>query len=299
MMLTLVYFIVPYCLGRAASEIASVWAPDDPNIAPLGSSISLPCALFPPVSAVALRLRWYRPGNFDTPVLVYENQSVKEDAGDPRYRGRVSLGDLEKGNMSLKLENITLADRGPYVCLVQWNTWNDTAKLFLSARVVGSSPIISFVEGEDGQVDVSCISHGWFPQPEVTWRDKKGQVIDNHRSPIYNRDEDDLVTVGSWLLFSPSESEWISCSVSLSDQEWRESRVVPPVLTRYSGIWISLCVIILVLWLLVIILLLVLHNKDVCKVFAWKCSSTSKKEYHILGQPATPDVFSVSGKDVK
>uniref|UniRef100_A0AAY4A5H9 Ig-like domain-containing protein n=1 Tax=Denticeps clupeoides TaxID=299321 RepID=A0AAY4A5H9_9TELE len=114
------------------SPTASFWK--TPSSTPLGSSISLPCALFPPVSAVALRLRWYRPGNFDTPVLVYENQSVKEDAGDPRYRGRVSLGDLEKGNMSLKLENITLADRGPYVCLVQWNTWNDTAKLFLSAR---------------------------------------------------------------------------------------------------------------------------------------------------------------------
>ncbi|KAL7856333.1 hypothetical protein AOLI_G00199370 [Acnodon oligacanthus] len=40
-------------------------------------------------------------------------------------------------------------------------------------------------------------------------------------------DSEGLVSVSSWLLFSPSESEWISCSVGLSDQEMREGRVLP------------------------------------------------------------------------
>lgn len=36
-----------------------------------------------------------------------------------------------------------------------------------------------------------------------------------------------LINVSSWVLVSPSESEWVSCSVGISDQDRRESRVRP------------------------------------------------------------------------
>lgn len=40
-------------------------------------------------------------------------------------------------------------------------------------------------------------------------------------------DSEGLVSVSSWLLYSPSDSEWISCTVGLNHQEMRDSRIVP------------------------------------------------------------------------
>ncbi|KAK1792073.1 hypothetical protein P4O66_001848 [Electrophorus voltai] len=76
---------------------------------------------------------WYRPDNYNNPVLLYKDLTVKENAGDPQYRNRLSLvGELEKGDISLKLENLTLSDRGEYVCLVKTVEWYDKANMTLN-----------------------------------------------------------------------------------------------------------------------------------------------------------------------
>ncbi|KAI4903916.1 hypothetical protein NFI96_008655 [Prochilodus magdalenae] len=118
------------------------------------------------------------------------------------YRGRASLiGELEKGNVSLKLENLTLAaDTGEYVCYVKSLTWYESATVNLT------------VKGSQG-----------------------------------------LVRVSSWLLFSPSESEWISCSVGVSDQEVKEARVVP-----HKGFWREAFISILVVSLIIILIIIIL-----------------------------------------
>uniref|UniRef100_A0A3B1JML6 Ig-like domain-containing protein n=1 Tax=Astyanax mexicanus TaxID=7994 RepID=A0A3B1JML6_ASTMX len=86
--------------------------------AKVGSSVLLPCEMSPALNAESYKVSWYRPSKEDSPVLLYKDLKVQENAGDPQYRGRASLvGDLQKGNVSLKLENLTVADRGEYVCL--------------------------------------------------------------------------------------------------------------------------------------------------------------------------------------
>ncbi|KAL2091163.1 hypothetical protein ACEWY4_013426 [Coilia grayii] len=147
--------------------------PDGSVSAPVGSSVTLPCALSPSFSAVPLQVRWYRPDALETLVLLYEKRQVQTKPVDPLYQGRASLvGDLEKGEVSLRLNNLTFDDRGQYVCFVKSSIWY--SDLYINLTV---------------------------------------------------KDEEGLMGVGSWLLFSPSQSEWLSCSVGLSDQETTESRV--------------------------------------------------------------------------
>uniref|UniRef100_A0A8C7HET4 Ig-like domain-containing protein n=1 Tax=Oncorhynchus kisutch TaxID=8019 RepID=A0A8C7HET4_ONCKI len=83
----------------------------------LNSSVSLACELSPLFNAEPLEVRWYRSGDFDKPALLYKDHKIQVAPVDPRYRGRVSLtGGLERGNVSLTLERVTLADGGGSMC---------------------------------------------------------------------------------------------------------------------------------------------------------------------------------------
>ncbi|KAI4904360.1 hypothetical protein NFI96_027267, partial [Prochilodus magdalenae] len=213
-------------LTCSSGDTFSLWVPDQAISARIGSSVVLPCRLSTTLDIKSFEISWHRPDKKDTPVLLYKDLKVQENTGDARYRNRVSLiGELRKGNASLQLENLTLADRGEYVCWVEGSTWYDMASVNLNITVVGSLPLLSSAEA-GYQMNVTCASGGWSPKPTLTWRDKGGRELRNSVDH-YKTDSEGLVSVSSWLLVSPSESEWISCSVGLSDQEMKEGRVLP------------------------------------------------------------------------
>ncbi|XP_062373682.1 butyrophilin subfamily 2 member A1-like isoform X4 [Sardina pilchardus] len=218
--------VLPACHGAPLPDKFTLSVPDGPLSVWKGSSIILPCSLSPAFTE-SLQVRWHRPNEYKTPVLLYEKQQIQQQLADPQYKGRVSLiGELEKGNVSLKLENVTLADSGEFVCFVAWNTWYEQASVHLIVKVMGSPPVLSVTDGGSGQVNVTCVSDGWSPQPTLTWRNRGGSEISsqNHHSAP---DAHGLVTATSWLVHSSSDSEWIACSVGLSEEERKESRVLP------------------------------------------------------------------------
>ncbi|KAK3523366.1 hypothetical protein QTP86_029846, partial [Hemibagrus guttatus] len=178
------------------------------------------------MDAQPLEVRWHRPKRQNTPVLLYKNRQVQKSPVDVQYQGRVFLlGDLEKGDISLKLKNLTLADRGDYMCHVSRDNWYDKATVSLSVRAMGSTPLISIKEAGGGQVNISCKSHGWFPVPSIIWTDKDGRHLKHLSTDKFTNNSEGCVDVSSWLIVSPSESEWISCSMGLSDTERKDSRV--------------------------------------------------------------------------
>ncbi|KAF7687012.1 hypothetical protein HF521_015405 [Silurus meridionalis] len=191
----------------------------------LGSSVSLPCSLENNLDARHLEVRWYRPKLHNTPALFYKDTQIQKNPVDVQYQGRVFLlGDLEKGDVSMKLENLTLADRGDYVCHVKSDDWYDKATVSLRVRVVGSTPVLTLHEAGEGKINVSCHSHSWLPEPSVIWTDKDGRDLKHLSNDKFTNNTEGLVEVSSWMIVSPSESEWISCSVGLSGQETKESR---------------------------------------------------------------------------
>lgn len=48
---------------------------------------------------------------------------------------------------------------------------------------VGSSPVLSVADGGTGQVNVTCESDGWSPQPTLTWRNRNNSDISNKSHP--------------------------------------------------------------------------------------------------------------------
>ncbi|XP_034147012.1 myelin-oligodendrocyte glycoprotein-like [Esox lucius] len=122
-------------ITKQNSDAFSVSAPHVSVTAWPGSSVILPCELSPTFDAKPLKVCWYRHDNFFTykPALFYKDHKTQEDFVDPHYRGRVSLiGELEKGNLSLRLERVTPEDRGEYVCCVSSEQCIDKARVFLT-----------------------------------------------------------------------------------------------------------------------------------------------------------------------
>ncbi|XP_053335792.1 butyrophilin subfamily 2 member A2-like [Clarias gariepinus] len=216
-------------IHQASSEYFSLKV-ESPVSGLLGSSVSLHCAVTNNMDVRPMEVRWYRPNMYDTPALFYKDAQIQKSPVDVQYQGRVFLlGDLEKGDVSVKLENLTLTDRGDYVCYVASATWYEKATVSLRLRVVGSTPVLSIREAGEGKVNVSCQSHGWVPEPSITWTDEDGRDLSNNKFTINSVG---TVDVSSWLIVSPSESEWISCSVGLSDQERKEDRIMVHVPAR-------------------------------------------------------------------
>ncbi|KAM9450195.1 butyrophilin subfamily 2 member A1-like [Clarias gariepinus] len=213
-----------------------------------------------------MEVRWYRPNMYDTPALFYRDTEIQKSPVDVQYQGRVFLlGDLEKGDVSVKLENLMLTDRGDYVCYVKSDIWFDKATVSLRLRVVGSTPVLSICEAGEGKVNVSCQSHGWVPEPSITWTDKDGRDLKHLSNDKFTNNSVGTVDVSSWLIVSPSESEWISCSVGLSDQERKEDRIMLHVPARdtesLTGYIIIIIPILLVLCVVGIAVYCVLRKK--------------------------------------
>ncbi|KAI4880203.1 hypothetical protein NFI96_020527, partial [Prochilodus magdalenae] len=224
------YITISLSIFLSIPDSFSVEVPKTPVLGLLNGSMSLPCTVSNNMDVRQLEVRWSRTSNVNTLVLLYKNGQIIEDSVDKQYQGRASLlGGLEKGDVSLKLDHLTVADEGSYICRVSSERWYDKKNITLRIQAVGTTPILSTADGEGGLVNVSCDSHGWFPKPSLKWRDRTGKDLNHLSKDKFTTDSEGLIKVSSWLLYTPSESGWVSCSVALSasNQDVRESRMMP------------------------------------------------------------------------
>uniref|UniRef100_A0A8C8F5L2 Uncharacterized protein n=1 Tax=Oncorhynchus tshawytscha TaxID=74940 RepID=A0A8C8F5L2_ONCTS len=126
--------------------------PVDPVSARLGHVATVPCWLTPSMNAEGLEVRWYRPKDFDNPVLHYRDRKIQEASLQSQYVGRSSLGlrevtseGLKGGDVTLKLVNVTLRDQGEYVCYVSSNQDYEIARLQTAVIILALLLLLSVV----------------------------------------------------------------------------------------------------------------------------------------------------------
>lgn len=248
---------LPDCFGPPPDRF-TLTVSDGPLSVWVGSSITLPCSFFP-AFIETLHTRWHRHGKYKTPLLLYEKQKLQEIPTDSQFRGRVSLdGQLEMGDVSLTLVNATLEDSGEFICFVASEKSEDHASIHLTVKALGSAPVLSVTDGGSGQVNVTCVSDGWSPQPTVTWRDREGAVIYGHSDHTATDARGFLTVTSSLLRSSSTASEWISCSVGLSEWDSKEGRILPYISETNTGPWKEVSITLLVLGLLMMFAIIAL-----------------------------------------
>ncbi|XP_038588771.1 myelin-oligodendrocyte glycoprotein-like isoform X4 [Micropterus salmoides] len=83
----------------------------------VGDDVILPCHLEPPFNVKNQTVEW----TFNNSIVhVYRNRKDKLVDQDQKFKGRTSLfpDEMTRGNISLKLTNVTEQDAGNYTCYV-------------------------------------------------------------------------------------------------------------------------------------------------------------------------------------
>ncbi|XP_029028557.1 myelin-oligodendrocyte glycoprotein-like [Betta splendens] len=92
---------------------------DQPVQAVVGDDVILPCHMEPLVDVTTLAVEWTTRNG--AVVHKYKSQKDDTDIQNDQFKGRTSLfhDEMHKGNISLKLTNVTLTDAGNYTCSVR------------------------------------------------------------------------------------------------------------------------------------------------------------------------------------
>uniref|UniRef100_A0A8C0I7G1 Ig-like domain-containing protein n=1 Tax=Balaenoptera musculus TaxID=9771 RepID=A0A8C0I7G1_BALMU len=159
-----------------STEEFFVIGPSDPIVAVLGGDTVLPCRVSPPISAEDMELRWFR-SKFSEAVFIYQNRVERNEEQIARYVGRTSLvrDFLAQGEAAVRIQKVQVSDNGLYTCFFRKGGFYEEASLELKVAGVGSAPQVRITGPEEDGVRVVCTSSGWFPKPQVQWRDLSGE----------------------------------------------------------------------------------------------------------------------------
>ncbi|XP_065138196.1 butyrophilin subfamily 1 member A1-like [Paramisgurnus dabryanus] len=113
-----------------------VVGPVGPVMGVSGEDVILPCSLKHNISAVDMRVEWFRLDLKGSVVHLYKDHEDKNTDQLRSYRGRTQLfkDELQKGNTSLKLSKVDMSDEGVYKCFIQSESWYDDITLDLKVE---------------------------------------------------------------------------------------------------------------------------------------------------------------------
>ncbi|XP_016298854.1 polymeric immunoglobulin receptor-like [Sinocyclocheilus anshuiensis] len=161
-----------------------VKGPSAPLVAPLGSSVVLPCYVDELLSVEGLEVEWRRPDS-ETLVHLYQDGESQTEAQQQDYQDRAHFftEEIQHGNFSLRLDDLRAEDEGQYTCTVhsQQDSGENVVEIKDVVRLLvsGSSRSISASVGEDVTLNCSVDSHITPEHIEIAWKktDENIQVL--------------------------------------------------------------------------------------------------------------------------
>nr|XP_023969575.2 butyrophilin subfamily 1 member A1-like [Chrysemys picta bellii] len=207
-----IYFICFIFFVHLVAQF-TVIGPDHPVTAIVGEDTVLPCHLSPRMSAENMEVRWFR-SEFTRFVHLYQHGKDEYEQQMPEYHERTELlkAGIMDGNVALRIVNVRPSDEGQYRCFVQDGVFHEEALLELKVEASGSPPQISVEGYQDGGIRMVCQLAGWYPEPEVLWRDRSGQLLSSS-TKTKSKDGRGLFEIKSSIIITENSNQNVSCSI--------------------------------------------------------------------------------------
>ncbi|KAK9978826.1 hypothetical protein ABG768_020564 [Culter alburnus] len=154
-------------MGKTLFSGLTVRGPSGPLVAPLGSSVVLPCYVDEPLLMKDLEVEWRRRDS-DTLVHLFQDGESRPESQQQDYQDRAHFftEHIKDGNFSLRLDNLRAEDKGEYTCTVhsQQESGETVVEIKVNDNVErllvsGSDRSISVSVGEDVTLNCSVDSH--------------------------------------------------------------------------------------------------------------------------------------------
>uniref|UniRef100_A0A8B9ZED4 Butyrophilin subfamily 1 member A1 n=1 Tax=Anas platyrhynchos TaxID=8839 RepID=A0A8B9ZED4_ANAPL len=216
--------LVTLLLLQLGSAQLRVEGPDYPLTATVGQDVVLRCYLSPQRDARSLEVRWIRDHISET-VHHYRNGQDLYREQMEAYAGRTELSrdGLSAGSLDLRITGLRPSDDGRYVCTVEDADAYNEAVVELEVSATGADPHLSLGGYEAGGVRVLCRSAGWYPLPQLLWRDARGQHLPSDPQ-THSQDQEGLFEIEGAVTVTGSVEGPLSCVVRSSRlQQERES----------------------------------------------------------------------------
>ncbi|XP_008566436.1 PREDICTED: putative selection and upkeep of intraepithelial T-cells protein 1 homolog [Galeopterus variegatus] len=200
-------------LGCGRKEKLKVTIPKGHLVAIVGGQAELICQLFPQQSAEHMEVRWFK-GDHSKPIHLYRGVHEVNEETAPEYADRTEFVKevIREGKVTLRIYNISISDEGSYHCSFKDNGFSDVASMNLSVAALGlETQILVQAPSTDG-LTVGCNSRGWFPQPQMEWRDSRGEVVP-YSSKLSTQDGARLFHVEMTLLLRKYSQSNITCYI--------------------------------------------------------------------------------------
>ncbi|XP_051741438.1 butyrophilin-like protein 2 [Ctenopharyngodon idella] len=161
----------------------TVHGPSGPLVAPLGSSVVLPCYVNELLLMEDLEVEWRRRDS-ETLVHLYQDGESRAEAQQQDYHDRAHFftDEIQHGNFSLRLDNLRAEDEGKYTCKVysQQNYGETVVQIKDVERLLvsGSDEFITASVGEDVTLNCSVDSH-ITPEDfeQVSWKKTDEDIL--------------------------------------------------------------------------------------------------------------------------
>ncbi|XP_070259420.1 putative selection and upkeep of intraepithelial T-cells protein 1 homolog [Myotis yumanensis] len=276
------YFVTFLLLQMVlTSEQFTVHTSRNLQVVLVGGHTELSCQLSPPESAEHMQVGWYR--DHYQPISVYKKEKKLSGKSTQNYTNHTVLlkDDLGEGKMTLRIHNVSITDEGKYHCFFKDGDISEEAVMDLKVAALGLDIQISVHAPDTKGLVVECNSGGWYPQPQMKWRDSRGNVVPAS-SKTFSEDGAGLLHLKTSVLIKNSTHGPITCCFHnpVTSQEKRASIVLPDILLTSEYMSTMWCI---KLWLLIYLVLfahflLCLRLKDIqgnCHIFlkiVFECS---------------------------